>query len=404
MSETEIPLSVPVLAGREVEYATQAIQSGWLSTGGEFITRFEEAVMQATGAAHAVACVNGTAAIHVALRLAKVRPGDAVICPALTFIATINPVAYCGAHPVFVGCDEFMNMDPGIVRSFLAEECVRDGDALVERDTGRRIAAIVPVHVFGNPGQLSELLEVAAEFDIPVVEDAAESLGSWWTVGPLAGKHTGTAALAGALSFNANKIITSGGGGMILTEDDEFAAAARHLVTTAKSDPVRFVHDEVGYNYRLTNVSAAIGLAQVETLAERVEIKKANWSRYHDALRDVRGVSLLGVPEGTKPNYWFYSLLVEPSVYGHDREWLMAPTGRGRDPDAAGVVPESHAAAVPRGTALPSRTSGVVLAAGLEPSLQHGPQRGRHRPRGRFDSRGRGEVVSDSGHATGEGV
>ncbi len=319
-----VPLSVPVLAGREVDYLTEAVESGWLSTGGAFIARFEEAVTGITGARHAVGCMNGTAALHVALRLAGVRAGDAVVVPTLTFIATVNPVAYLGAHPVFVGCDEFMNMDPEIVRAFLAEECVRDGDALVEGDTGRRVSAILPVHVFGNPCQLASLVAIGEEFSIPVIEDAAESLGSWWDEGPLAGRHTGTVGLAGVLSFNANKIVTSGGGGMLLTEDDAFAEKARHLTTTAKADPVRFVHDEVGYNYRLTNVSAAVGLAQIETLAERVEIKRANYMLYRDALGEIDGLSLLGVPEGTRPNFWFYSLLIEPSRYGHDREWLMA--------------------------------------------------------------------------------
>ncbi len=319
-----IPLSVPVLTGCEMSYVAEAVGSGWLSTGGPFITRFEDAVREITGAKHAVACVNGTAALHVALRLAGVRAGDAVLVPTLTFIATVNPIAYLGAHPFFVGCDDYMNMAPELVAAFLAEECVSEDGTVVERSTGRRVAAILPVHVFGNPCQLEALLAIAQQYGLPVIEDAAESLGSSWADGSLAGRHTGTAGLAGALSFNANKIVTSGGGGMILTQDDAFAEQARYLTTTAKDDDVRFVHDDVGYNYRLTNTAAAVGLAQIETLAERVEVKRANHARYAEGLAGISGVSLLGIPPGTRPNYWFYSLLVEPSEYGHDREWLLA--------------------------------------------------------------------------------
>jgi perosamine synthetase len=320
---TQIPLSVPVLDGRETEYVNEALASRWVSTGGPFITRFEDAVREVTGARNAVACVNGTAAIQVALRLAGVRAGDEVIVPTLTFIATVNAVACLGAHPVFVDCDDFMNTDPAAVASFLAEECVSDGDALVDRETGRRVAAIVPVHVFGNPCDLAPLLATADRFRLPVVEDAAESLGSSWTAGPLAGRHTGTCGLFGAVSFNANKIVTSGGGGMILTEDDDLAERARYLTTTAKDDAVRFVHNELGYNFRITNLNAAVGVAQMETLAARIETKRRNYALYRQALADVRGVELLGVPEGTNPNCWFYSLVVDAPEYGRDRESLM---------------------------------------------------------------------------------
>ena len=320
---TPIPLSVPVLSGLEAEYTREALESGWVSTGGPFITRLEDAVREVTGARNAVACVNGTAALQVALRLAGVRAGDEVIVPTLTFIATVNAVDYLGAHPVFVDCDEFMNIDPGAVASFLAEECAMDGDAVVDRETRRRVAAIVPVHVFGNPCDLAPLLDTATRYGLPVIEDAAESLGSSWTEGPLAGRHTGTRGLFGALSFNANKIVTTGGGGMILTEDDRLAEHARYLTTTAKDDAMRFVHNEVGYNFRITNLNAAVGVAQMETLAARIEAKKRNYQLYEAVLAGVRGVQLLGVPERTSPNYWFYSLLVEPTEYGRDRESLM---------------------------------------------------------------------------------
>jgi len=318
-----ILLSAYVQGGREVEYVTEAVQTRWISTGGPFIARFEDAIREVTGAKHAVACMNGTAALHVLLRLAGVRPGEAVIVPTLAFIAAVNPVAYLGAHPVFIGCDEYLNIDPDLVRSFFADECVASDDQLFERATGRRIAGIVAVHVFGNPCRMGALMEIAEAYGVPLIEDAAESLGSRWSEGPLAGRHTGTVGFGGVLSFNANKIVTSGGGGMVLTDDDKLAAEVRHLTTTAKADPVRFVHDEIGYNYRLTNPQAAIGLAQVETLGERLVAKRDNYHRYLQGIDDVEGVWLLGVPEGTQPNFWFYSLIVEPTEYGCDREALM---------------------------------------------------------------------------------
>jgi len=321
----EIPLSIPVVSGNEQEYVAECLDAAWLSTAGAFITRFEDAICAFTGSKFAVACQSGTAAIHVMLRVAGVDRDDEVIVPALTFIATVNPVAYLGAHPVFVDCDDFMNMDPDSVAAFLEDECERAADGrIVNRATGRRVAAIVPVHVFGNPCAIEPLEALAREWGLPLVEDAAESLGASWTDGAFAGRHTGTVGLAGCLSFNGNKIITTGGGGMVITDDEQSARRVRHLTTQAKADPVRFVHDEVGYNYRMTNVQAALGVAQLETLAERIECKHRNHGLYAALLADLPGIEILGTPAGTAPNYWFYSALVEPSVFGMDRERLMS--------------------------------------------------------------------------------
>lgn len=319
-----LPLSVPVLDGREAEYVNEAVTSGWVSTAGSYVGRFESAIQEFSGAAHVVACVNGTSALHIALLLAGVMPGDEVVTPTLTFIGTVNPIAYCGAVPVFLDCDAHMNLDAAAVARFLATRCERTERGVTDTLTGRRVSAILPVHVFGNPCELAAIMQTAAEWGLPVVEDAAEAIGSSWTAGPLAGRHAGTVGLLGAYSFNGNKIVTSGGGGAILTNDTDLAAQARHLTTTAKTDAVHFIHDEVGYNYRLTNMAAALGVAQMESLPRFIQRKTANFATYRDALAGIPGITFAGVPDGVAPNYWFYSILIDEAAYGRDRESLLA--------------------------------------------------------------------------------
>lgn len=319
-----IPLSEPVLGGNEWKYVKECLDTGWVSTAGPFVDRFEGAMRERTGTPHAVACQSGSAALHVALLVLGVGPGDEVIVPTITFIASVNAVAYTGASPVFMDCDDFMDIDPAKVAGFLESECERTGRGVVDRATERVVKAIMPVHVFGNPCEMAPLLEVAKAWGLPIVEDAAESIGSTWTAGPLAGRHTGSLGTFGAFSFNGNKIVTSGGGGMLVSPDAALAEHARHLTTQAKADTVRYVHDEVGYNYRLTNVQAAIGLAQLELLDRYIDVKRANHAAYVDALQGVPGVSVLGVRDGTSPNYWFCSVLVEPHEAGADREAVMA--------------------------------------------------------------------------------
>jgi perosamine synthetase len=319
-----LPLSVPVLNGNEEAYVLEAVRSGWLSTAGPFVERFEALVREITGAAHAVATVTGTEALHLGLRAAGVCPGDLVIVPTLTFIATANAVSYCGATPVLAGCDRYMNLDADSVERFFVQRCRRGDDGVaVETSSGRPVRAIVPVHVFGNPADMVRLLDVASAFGAVVVEDAAESLGSTWTDGPLAGRATGTVGQGGALSFNGNKIVTAGGGGCYVTNDAAVAERVLHLTKIAKTDEVRYWHDEVGYNDRLTNLPAALAVAQLEQLGRFVEAKRANYTLYADALDGIDGVSLLGAPEGTSPNHWFYSILVEPEEFAMDRERLM---------------------------------------------------------------------------------
>lgn len=320
VSPAPIPLSVPVLSGNEWQYLKECLDTGWVSTAGPFVRRFEQEIARYTGAPYAVACVNGTAALHIALQLAGVRPGDEVIVPTVTFIATVNAVRYVQAEPVFMDCDEFYNLDVEKVAEFLHKETkVQDGQ-IYNRRSGRRIAALLPVHVFGNACRLDELLALCRAYDIPLVEDAAESLGTRYRDG----RHTGTLGLLGCLSFNGNKIITTGGGGMILTADPALAERAKYLTTQAKNDELRFIHNEVGYNYRLTNLSAALGMAQLEQLAEYLRIKKQNYAQYKQRLAGIRGLQLAAAPPYAENNYWMYAMQIDPAVYGLDREATMA--------------------------------------------------------------------------------
>ena len=259
MSDTRlIPLSVPSIQGNAWKYVKDCLDTGWVSSAGKYVSAFEGAVARYSGAKHAVACVNGTAALHVALELCGVRPGDEVIVPTLTFIAPVNTVRYCGAQPVFMDCDGFMNMDVDKLETFCQEECRLSQGKLINKKTKRTVKAVLPVHVFGNPCRMDRILGTARRFGLKVVEDATESLGSRYAAGPLAGKHTGTAGDFGVFSFNGNKIITTGGGGMLVTGDKKAAQTTAYLTTQAKDDSVRSIHNATGYNYRLTNIQAAL--------------------------------------------------------------------------------------------------------------------------------------------------
>ncbi|MBN1558531.1 MAG: LegC family aminotransferase [Lentisphaerae bacterium] len=325
-----IPLSVPRIEGNEWKYVKECLDTAWVSSAGSYVDAFEKAIAGVTGAGYAVACVNGTAALHVALRLAGVGPGDAVIVPTVTFIAPVNAVRYLGAEPVFMDCDAYYNLDAEKTAAFLdAETEMRDGFT-VDRRTDRRITAMVPVHVFGNAADLRELAGLCRERNIKIVEDATESLGTRYLPGTLGGRHTGTVGEIGCLSFNGNKLITTGGGGMLLTDDAAYAERARYLTTQAKDDPVRYVHGAVGYNYRMTNVAAAIGLAQLDRLDTFCRIKRAHFEAYRDGLREVEGLSLAGPPDYASCNHWMYPLQIDAPRYGLDREGLMeALAGRG---------------------------------------------------------------------------
>ncbi|MCC7484477.1 MAG: LegC family aminotransferase [Burkholderiales bacterium] len=301
-------LHEPTFEGREREFLARCIDTGWVSTAGRYVDEFEARLSELTGAAYAVATVNGTAALHVCLRLAGVGPGDEVIVPALSFVATANAVAYCGAVPHFADAsEETLGLDPQRLAAHLAIAAGRRGGELVNLATGRTLRAVVPMHTFGHPADLDALAAACREFGLPLIEDAAESLGSLYR-----GAHTGTRGLLGALSFNGNKIVTTGGGGAVLTGSRELAAAARHLTTTARTAAGwEFVHDEVGYNYRMPNVNAALGLAQLERLPQLVERKRALAARYRGAFEGCAAARVFEPPGYSESNHWLTAVLLE---------------------------------------------------------------------------------------------
>ena len=318
-----ISLSEPFFLGNELKYVKECIKTRWVSTAGKYVDRFENDICRYTKTRYAVACVNGTCGLYIALQLAGVGPNDEVIVPALTFIAPVNAVRYLNAEPVFMDCDDFMNIDAGKITEFCEKECVITTSGLKNKKSGRIIRAIVPVHIFGNPCDIRPIMSAARKYNLKVIEDATESMGSYYTDGAYKGKHTGSVGDIGVYSFNGNKIITTGGGGMIVTNSPGTAKRARYLTTQAKDDPVRYIHHEVGYNFRLTNLQAALGVAQLETLEKIIKIKRKNYELYKKELKDIEGVSLLGVPEGTRPNYWFYSIIVDKTKYGTGIDVLM---------------------------------------------------------------------------------
>lgn len=306
-----IPLSVPNFKGNELAYVTHAVETEWVSTGGSYVDQFEENIAAYCGAAGAVSCQNGTSGLHTSLLLCGVQAGEEVIVPTLTFIAAVNPVRYIGAEPVFMDCDDSLCMDPDKLESFCREECeLRDG-VLTDRSNGKAIRAMVVVHVFGNMAKMERILQIAKQFNLKVVEDATEALGTYYTEGAFKGKYAGTMGDIGVYSFNGNKIITTGGGGMIVSMDTELLKHAKHLTTQAKVDVVNFIHDEVGYNYRMTNLQAALGLAQLEQLETFIQTKEENYLHYKDGLETIQGLSLLPFESGIRTNHWFYSLYRE---------------------------------------------------------------------------------------------
>jgi perosamine synthetase len=319
-----VPLCVPELRGREWDYVKECLDTGWVSSVGSFVDRFEEELAREAGVRRAVATTSGTAALHVALLLAGVRAGDEVAVSSLSFVAPANAVRYLGAWPAFIGTDPHSwQLDPGLLQAFLRDECgPRDG-RLVNRRTERPVGAILAVHALGHPVDLDAVAAIAEEFGLPLVEDAAESLGARYRGRPLGG--TG---LLGCLSFNGNKLITTGGGGMILTDDDALAARARYLTTQAKDDPVAYVHGEVGFNYRLGNVQAAMGCAQLELLDEYLSAKRRIARAYAEAVDGLPGVTFMPTADWAEPAHWLSTILVDPAAATTSRDDLLSALDR----------------------------------------------------------------------------
>ncbi len=300
-----IPLSVPNLKGNELKYVEKAIKDEWVSTGGSYINDFEEKTAEYVKSKGAVACQSGTAGLHLALIASGVAQGDGVIVPALTFIAAVNPVKYLSAVPFFMDCDDSLCMDMEKAALFCEEECEFKEHRLVHK-SGITIKAMIVVHIFGNMADMEKALELSRKYNVTLIEDATEALGSYINYGKLKGKFAGTVGDIGVYSYNGNKIITTGGGGMIVSDNIKMLEKVKYLSTQAKDDPLYYIHNDIGYNYRMTNIQAAIGLAQLEQLEHFIAIKEANYNRYED-----NGIPLLKFRNSIRPNYWFYSYMTD---------------------------------------------------------------------------------------------
>lgn len=301
-----IPLSIPNFEGNEKKYVNEALDQGWVSTGGAYVTKLEESMQKFLHVDNMVVCQSGTSALHLSLIEAGVGLGDIVIVPALTFIAAVNPVKYQHANPVFMDCDESLCMDPVKLRQFCEEECVFSDGTL--KYNNQIVKAIIVVHVFGNMADMVSIIEIAHEYNIRVVEDATEALGTYYIGGQFAGRYAGTIGDFGAYSFNGNKIITTGGGGAVTSNDSKVVNHMRYLSTQAKDDPHNYIHNEIGYNYRMTNIQAAMGVAQMEELPEFIRRKNENYDYYCKLFDKYELGRMIGFRKETTSNKWFYSL------------------------------------------------------------------------------------------------
>ena len=304
--EKTIPLSIPNFEGNEKKYVDDALDQGWVSTGGAYITKLEEDMASFLHVENVAACQSGTAALHLSLVELGIKPGDIVLVPPLTFIAAVNPVKYQFATPVFIDCDDSFCMDPVKLREFCENECSFKEGTLFYKD--RPVKAVIVVHVFGNMADMVSIMEIAKQFNLKVIEDATEALGTYYTEGPLLGKYAGTIGDTGCYSFNGNKIITTGGGGAITANNPKTVDHLRFLSTQAKTDPHYYIHDEIGYNYRMTNLQAALGVAQMELLPEFIRRKQKNYELYKQLFDGFDLATLMPFREGTSSNKWLYSL------------------------------------------------------------------------------------------------
>lgn len=323
-----IPLSIPNFEGNERKYVDDAIDQGWVSTGGAYITKLEQEMAKFLHTDNVCACQSGTSALHLSLVEVGVLPGDVVLVPPLTFIAAVNPVKYQFATPVFIDCDDSFCMDPIKLKSFCEEECAFVNGVLYFK--GKAVKAVVVVHVFGNMADMVAIMDIAKQYNFKVIEDATEALGTRYTAGAFAGRYAGTIGDFGAFSFNGNKIITTGGGGAVTSNNPKTVDHIRYLSTQAKNDVHYYIHDEVGYNYRMTNLQAALGVAQMEELPVFIERKRANYDKYAELFADFDLVKLIPFREGTYSNKWFYSLEINrDKISASMREIITALEGYG---------------------------------------------------------------------------
>jgi perosamine synthetase len=316
----DIPLCVPAISGNEWRYVKECLDTGWVSSVGPFVDRFEREFAHVIGSPHAIATASGTAALHVALLVAGVEPEDEVLVSAVSFIAPANAIRYAGAWPVFIDAEpEYWQMDPAGVERFLTQRCHRVDGELRNKDTGRRVKAILPVHILGHPTEMSRIADAARRHGLVIIEDATESLGASYD-----GTPVGRLGDIACFSFNGNKLITTGGGGMIVTDNRELADRARYLSTQAKDDPIEYVHGAIGYNYRLTNVQAAIGCAQLEQLPDYIVTKRRIANAYAAGLSSVTGIRCMLESPRAKSAFWLYTVLVDEKIYGMSSRGLLA--------------------------------------------------------------------------------
>lgn len=319
-----IPLCVPEIRGNEWVYVKECLDTSWISSVGAYVTRFEEEMAAYVGVKRAIAVVNGTAGLHIALLVVGVQPDDEVIVPPLTFVSPVNAVRYCNAWPVFVDVQrDTWQMNVEKVVEFVEHECDYCNGELFNRTSGRRVKALLPVPILGHPVDMDPLVELAQKYNLALIEDATESLGAKYK-----GRMVGAIGDIAVLSFNGNKLISTGGGGMIVTDDDGLADYARYLTTQAKDDPLEYVHDEIGYNYRLTNVLAALGVAQLEQIEKHIAAKRRIAARYRKELADVPGLTLPIQADWAFNVFWLYTLLIEESEYGMDSRTLLRALGK----------------------------------------------------------------------------
>ena len=318
-----INLSVPNLSMDILDNLKECLESGWVSTGGRFIPEFETKVKNYMKTKFAAGVQSGTAGLHMSLQVLGVQRDEEVFVPTLTFIAAVNPTTYLGASPIFIDCDDSLCMDPLKLEKFCSEECDFKEGVLVNKKTNKKIRALVIVHVFGNMADMEKIMDIAKKYNLRVLEDATEALGTYYTEGRYKGKYAGTIGDIGVLSFNANKIITTGGGGMVVGDNEELVEKVRFLSSQAKKDTLYFIHDEIGYNYRMLNLQAALGTSQIDQLESFIETKIKNYNIYKEELEKIEGLEILPFVEGIRANHWFYSLKIDKEKYGIGRDELL---------------------------------------------------------------------------------